>query len=305
MYKFALLIAMLLLILAIAGCPQGEDTTDTGGSDTTADATGGDGGEDAAPAGDLVARGREIYTGTDYSNTGLTCAHCHAISPTAEQDQIFIAHSGYGAASRGAWKITSQAQLDAGKGYADTVVDAANVCVKAAYMDHGDELIAGHDAEALEAFLESISVEDQPFIIAKASSLPAPGLTPDKANGKLVYEQSCKNCHDAGIDGLPLLVDASEWLNAAQVMAKVRKLKGNWYNDFEGVDYMNMDEMAGGDDEIVNPCNPCGDGHDEHEEHEEHEEHGVFKEGAMPYYGTDILSDQQVVDVAYYVSEDM
>lgn len=308
-----LLFCCLLLMAVFAGCPQGDEPADGADGDTAAREMD-DGGEPMETPEEVIARdesstpedrGRNIYMGLDYSNTGLTCAHCHATMPQDEQNRIFIAHSGYGAARRGAWKITSQEQLAAGKGNAETLIDAANVCVKAPYMDHGEQLIEGEDAAALQAYMESIAVDDEPFVIAKADSPPPPGLTPDKENGKLVYNQSCMHCHDAGIDGLPKLVDASEWLNPLQVMAKIRKLPGDWYNDYEGVDYMNMDLQSAGGDEVVNPCNPCGDGEDEQEAHEEHEEHGVFKEGAMPFYGTDILTDQQVVDVAHYVAEEM
>jgi cytochrome c5 len=308
-----MLAALLVLALVVAGCPKSQQSG-TGGGNETAAAPETTLPEEVAQdeASTPVDRGRAIYFGTDYSSTGLTCAHCHAVSPDDEQGRIFIAHSGYGAARRGAWKITTQAQLDAGQGFAKTVVDAANVCVKAPYMDHGDKLIEGSDADALTAFLDSIAQDDKPFIIARAKELPPPGLTPNMANGERIFEQSCSHCHDAGIEGLPDLDDAHTWLNPVQIMAKVRKLTPRWYEDYKNMDYANMEQMPGGDDEVVNPCNPCGTGVDEDEEHKggesgEAEEGGdeerVFKENAMPYYGTDILSDQDVVDVAFYLIE--
>lgn len=308
-----MLVALIALALVVAGCPKGQQAGN-GTGDQTAAVPATPPSEEAPPggAGSPVDRGREIYTGTDYSNTGLTCANCHALSPDDEKDRIFIAHSGYGAARRGAWKITTQAQLDAGQGFAKTVVDAANVCVKAPYMDHGDKLIEGDDAVALTAFLDSIAQDDKPFIIARAKALPPPGMTPDMENGKRIFEESCEHCHDSGIKGLPDLDDAYTWLNPVQVMAKIRKLTPNWYNDYQNTDYMNMEQTPdSSDDEVVNPCgdNPCGTGVDDEGEQEGNEpgegeeEDNVFKKNAMPYYGTDILSDQDVVDVAYYVTK--
>lgn len=310
-----MLVALIALALVVAGCPKGQQGGNANGDETAGVPATPPPEEEAPPdAGSPVDRGREIYVGTDYSNTGLTCANCHALSPDDEKNRIFIAHSGYGAARRGAWKITSQKQLDAGQGFAKTVIDAANVCVKAPYMDHGEKLIEGDDAVALNAFLDSIAQDDKPFIIAKAKALPPPGMTPDMENGKRIFEESCEHCHDSGIKGLPELDDAYTWLNPLQVMAKVRKLTPDWYSDYEGVDYEHMDAQAPPEEEAVNPCgdnpcNPCGTSADDEGEQEGNEpgegeeEDNVFKKNAMPFYGTDILSDQDVVDVAYYVTK--
>lgn len=294
-----LLAALILMTLIVAGCPRGDDADDAEPGvepEVDADAT-------------AVDRGRAIFVGTDYSATGLTCAHCHAIMPQDEQNRIFIAHNAYGAAQRGAWWIKTQEQLDAKKGEAETLVDAANVCVAADYLAHGDELIDGEDAEALLAFYESIAQADEPFLIAKASGLPAPGLTPDKVNGKRIYDQSCSHCHAAGIEGLPELAGLAEWMevNPVQIMAKIRGLDGDWYDDFAGMDYAKMDAAAGSpEDKVVTPdgAEDAEEGEAGHAEHDE-DEHGVFEEGAMPFYTTDILSDQYVVDVAYYIVEDL
>jgi cytochrome c len=274
---------------------------------------------------ELVARGDAIYHGTDYSSTGLTCAHCHASSVEQEAGQKFIAHTAYGAATRGAWKITTQAQLDAKAGYAKSLAEAANACISAPYMNHKEKL-STDDALAMEAYLKSISKADAwdsaAFIIARSTMLPAAGLKPDKANGKLIYEQSCEKCHDAGIPGLEELHGAKDWLKPVQIMAKIRKLD-NWYEGYEGKDYASAADMrllaflrSMGVNPVMaqdNPCsNPCaGTAEEQHAEgeadghHEEGEEDEVFPEGAMPFYGTDILSDQEVVDVAFYVAEEV
>lgn len=332
MKSVAALAALLAAATAISGCPGGGKQDATSASAPSARATAPDSAPEAQPtaAADPVERGKAIYTGTDYSNTGLTCAHCHAASAAEEEGRIFIAHSGYGAATRGAWKITSQEQLDAKKGFAATLVEAANACVGAPYMNHKEKLIEGEDAAALLAYLESISdpaaKDGAAFIIAKAKALPAGGLTPDKENGKRIYEQSCEHCHDAGIEGLEELHGAKDWLNPVQVMAKVRKLDG-WYENYETAKYAQGPRRPAAETRFAglyralglstalaeeNPCgeNPCGEaheGHDHegHEHHEEGEEHDVFPEGAMPFFGTDILSDQDVVDVAFYVAEEV
>jgi hypothetical protein len=105
------LVALLLLVVAVAGCPKGEPGGDETGAappeqGMTADAS-------------RVDRGRAIFVGTEYSSTGLSCAHCHALMPQDEQNRIFIAHSAYGAAQRGAWWVKAR-QLHAGRGDAVT-----------------------------------------------------------------------------------------------------------------------------------------------------------------------------------------
>lgn len=289
-------VMVLLLVFTITGCPKG------GGTDSPPqEPTGTETGDEPATASsalDLAARGKEIFEGYDYSNTSLSCADCHAASKAQEQDKIFIAHSAYGAARRGAWKITKEEQLAINRGFAPDVIAAANVCVKASYMNHGDEPIEGDDAEALNAYLESIAVDDEPFIIAKATSLPQAGLTPDLENGKRIFEMSCAKCHDAGKEGIIDLDDANEWLNEVQLMAKIRKLRGDWYADYEGMTYASLAENPC----AANPCNPCGESEAADEGYEEQEdEHGMFEENAMPFFATDILSDQDVVDVAFYI----
>lgn len=335
MKTVAALAALLLAATAISGCPggggKGAATQSSSPPPAARDTAGTSAPADSAPSAgtDPVARGQAIYAGTEYSNTGLSCAHCHAASAAEAEGRIFIAHSGYGAATRGAWKITSQAQLDAKKGFAATLVDAANACVGAPYMNHKEKLIEGADAAALTAYLESISdpaaKDGQAFIIARAKSLPVSGLKPDKAHGQQIYEQSCKHCHDAGIKGLEELEGAKDWLNPVQVMAKVRKLDG-WYDNNKDAKYASLNHGRGSQLAALyralgvnsalaeeNPCgNPCG-GSGEAAEHEQGEGHAegedgeddIFPEGAMPFFGTDILSDQDVVDVAFYVAEEL
>lgn len=334
MYK-ALTAFMLFGLLMLTACPGGSggesgDSGNATGDDSTtvADATDMmDEAADAVESGadmveaviDPVERGREIYYGTDYSNTGLTCAHCHAASPEEEANGKLIAHTGYGAMPRGSWKHTSQEMLDAGEGRAATIVDAANACVKAAYMDHGEQLIEGTDGEALTAFMESIADETawdaEPFVIEVNRSMPVGGLTPDMENGERIYENTCEGCHEAGIDGLVDLHGLGEWMNTMQLMAKIRKLD-DWYGAYENAEYAtlpshNLDRavawMLGSTVAHAQEGNPCGDnpcGDHSHESHEGHD-HGdsPFSEDAMPFFASDILSDQDVVDVAHYIIE--
>jgi mono/diheme cytochrome c family protein len=199
-------------------------------------------------------------------------------------------------------------------------------------MNNKGHKLSPEDGAAMEAYLKSISRSDAkdaaPFVIARTDKLPAPGLKPDKAAGKLLYEQSCKHCHDAGIEGLESLAGAKDWLTPVQVMAKVRKLDG-WYEKYEGQKYAVASGSASaqtlaelrralgitvvhaqetGHDEAAEHSE-AGEHHEEaeHDEEGEHHEEGeeLFPEGSMPFYGTDILSDQQVVDVSFFVAEDM
>jgi len=306
-------IVLMSVLFTVASCPKSDSGTEVPSSTSTPPKV-----QTPVPepvALDPVGRGNEIYFGTDYSNTGLTCAHCHAPSAADDANRIYIAHSCYGAVPRGAWKITSQEQLVAGKGNVATIVDAANICVKAAYMAHGEQLIEGDDAESLNAYLASIADPMAPdakaFVIETSRSVPAAGLSPDVAHGQEIYSQSCSHCHGAGIEGMPELTGASEWLNPLQVMAKIRKVKGDWFNDYADQEYASApawqerllalmavaiahaQENPCGE----NPCaeNPCG-------EEPEPEADEVFAKGAMPFYASDILSDQDVVDVAHYVA---
>jgi mono/diheme cytochrome c family protein len=284
---------------------------------------------DRAVVQDPLSRGKMIFSGAEFSATGLSCANCHAASASAEQGRIFIAHSAYGAVARGAWWITTQAEFDAKLGQAATLVDAANKCVSAPYMG-GKKLIQGDDAKALEAFYQSISdpaaKDSAPLIQTPPKALPPKGLKPDKANGKRVYEESCSHCHGM-VKGIVDLTDANTWLNEVQVMAKLRHLP-DWEKSnkdakyaYHAWPYMRLAQTfgltpafaqapgaggkppAGAAPPAAGTTPPAGasadtaagDGGDGR----------IFPENAMPYFATDILSDQDVVDVAFYVIKDL
>ena len=339
MMNKALIASLVLGLLMLCGCPGGGggDNADSGGSsggtsssDTNTSDSSGDSGtaadtDGSADAGgalsgtELVARGEAIFRGTEYSNTGLTCAHCHAASPDDEKEARLIAHTAYGAAPRGSRKHVDQASLDAGAGKAGTLLEASNFCVGAPYMAHKEQLIEGSDGEALTAYLESIADETAwdaaPFVLDINRSMPVAGLTPNMENGERIYEHSCERCHEGDIEGLEELHGASEWLNPMQIMAKIRKQK-DWYGAYEdavnsaAVPSHDLDRavawMLGIDTAWAQDENPCG----EHEEHhdeggEHHDEDSVFEENAMPHYASDILSDQDVVDVAHYIAENV
>ncbi len=330
------LVTIVVIALLLSSCPGGgADTGKTPGKSPGASNAG------AKPTGtqatgtppvktadaDPIQRGYDIFHTTEYSNTSLVCANCHANSERTDEERVYIASSGYGAASRGAWKISSQKQLDAGEGHVKSLIDAANICVKAPYLNHAEQLIEGSDADALIAYLESIAKDDEPFVIGRTKKMPVGGLLNDEENGRRIYSIGCKNCHDVGLEDVPELAGASDWLNALQVMAKVRKVGIDYYGDWVDMDYANYavgEEIpVSGQAGRANPCgenpcgdNPCGEGHD-HDAHGEgpdegqddgndaghDDDHGMFAEGAMPFYSTRILSDQDVVDVAYFISE--
>lgn len=306
--------------LLLTACPGGDggrsETADTQGSSgqqpsQLADTASQPATKQVSPAdADPVERGRQIFHGTDYSRTGMSCNMCHATSPGQLADTIFIASTAFGAAPRGAWKISSEQQLAAGQGNAPTLADAANVCITAPYMNN-DGKLSDADREAVIAYFESIAVPDAPdagpFILATSRSLPESGLVPDYENGGRIYEMSCERCHDSGLS-IPSLHGASDWLTPIQVMAKVRKIEGDWYNDFEGQSYAAASPVArrmallgiSTAHAAENPCagNPCAE-----MQAGGTVPQGEFPKDAMPFYAPRILSDQDVVDVAHYIAE--
>jgi cytochrome c len=281
---------------------------------------------------DPIQRGKIIFAGTEYSGTGLTCVHCHAVSASMDIDRLYIAHSAYGAAARGAWWIMDQAQFDAKQGAAATLADAANKCISAPYMQ-GKQPLNPEDAKAIEAFYASISdpaaKDSAPFIHAAPTALPPAGLKPDKVNGKRIFDKGCCACHGL-INGVPDLHGAKDWLNTVQVMAKVRALPdweagnkdakyalNNWpfmrlaralgltpafaqepgagtQPPAEGNPPAAGAPPAAGGEAGAAPAAEAGA-----------QEDRVFPENSMPYFAQDILSDQDVVDVAFYVTEDI
>ena len=323
MSKFTITVVVFALLLT--ACPGGgsdsgkQATTSPGASNTGGKQTGSPATQTApvkTADADPIQRGYEIFHTTEYSNTSLACVNCHADSERSGTERVFIASSGHGAFSRGAWKITSQAQLEAGAGHADTLIDAANICVVAPYLNHAEQLIEGSDAESLLAYLESIATADEAFVIERPKQMPVGGLLNDDVNGYQIYHNSCRNCHDADLKDVPELVGVSDWLNALQLMAKIRKIGDDYYGDWEGMDYSDYAEgeeiPVSGLASSANPCsdNPCGDGHDHSAHGAGPDSHGaapdrMFAEGAMPYYSTRILSDQDVVDVAYFLAKQL
>jgi mono/diheme cytochrome c family protein len=210
-----------------------------------------------------------VYFGTDYSGTGLTCAHCHASAPHDADMRLYIAHTAYGAAVRGAWWVRDAEQLKTGQGDAPTLSAAAQRCIDATYMNVKPRPLSPADSAALEAYLHHIAndaaPDSKPFVRALARAVPSAALRPDKGNGKGIYLNSCTLCHGVGLAGIPQLNKLKTRLTPQQVMAKVRGLGDAPASDTEG----------------------------------------GFAAGGMPAYSTDILSDQQVTDVAYYICEDL
>jgi mono/diheme cytochrome c family protein len=271
-----------------------------------------------------IARGQEIFTGTAYSKTGLTCAMCHSMSPTMDEGKIYIASNAYTAARRGTWRVKSQAAQAAGTDGVNDLIEAVNMCVTAPYMNNGEKLTP-EDANAIQTFLKSIDtkVEGGDKLVPALDNYPMPaaGLTPDREHGKVIYETSCKFCHDNGIKDLPSLAGAKDWLTPIQVMAKVRKVQGDWFNDYKTQTYACANplarqlallgisvayaEEAGATPPPSAAAPPAGEpgaappaeataGTDE-----------IFPENAMPGYPPEILTDQDVVDVAFYVAEEL
>jgi len=285
----------------------------------------------APPAPVDTAQGEAIFTGTDYSKTGLTCATCHSAAKADEVDHLFVAHSAYGMSGRGAWWIMTPEELAAKKGEAATLGDAANRCIAAGYMASADKPLSPADAEALKAYLAKIydaqAKDTAPFLIAKALSVPPGGLTADKTNGQRIYDNSCSHCHGV-VDGVPRLEEKKFELNVVQIMAKVRGL-ADWETGYKTANYAVGHEPAGGHvawllrgmrayaqqgappeatPPAANP--PAGGGAapggaGATGAPPEAPQGFQFAENSMPWYATDILSDQDVVDVAFYIFQDL
>lgn len=312
-----LLITFSALALLITACPKQTTTPPSAAPSAPPPATA----SQAPPMlseSELVARGQEIFTGKEYSATGLTCAMCHSLAPSMDEGKIYIASTAYGAAGRGAWRVHGEDQLAAGTGDAPTLEEAAALCVSAPYMNSPQPLSA-EDGQALAAFYKSIGVPEArdgaAFLSAENYPMPAAGLTPDREHGRVIYETSCRFCHDNGIEGLPGLVGAKDWLKPIQVMAKVRKAEGDWYNGFKDQTYAGADPLArqlallgispayAQEAEAEPPAGGMEPGAEPAGEAEEEDE--AFPENAMPGYAPAILTDQDVVDVAFYVAEEM
>lgn len=284
---------------------------------------------DRAVVQDPVQRGKMIFAGTEYSSTGLTCIHCHSVSAAMEADRLFIAHSAYGAQARGAWWIMDQAQFDAKQGEAATLAEAANKCISAPYMQ-GQQPLSAEDAKALEAFYASIADpaarDSAPFIHAKPPALPPAGLKPDKVNGKRIFDNGCSACHGV-IKDIPDLRTVKSGLNTVQLMAKLRG-RPDWETaNAEAVYTMRhwpfmrlarafglapayaQEPGAGAPPAAAAPpatgAQPGAEAGAAAGAEAGAAGSGIFPENAMPYFAADILSDQDVVDVAFYVKEDI
>ncbi len=290
---------------------------------------------DRAVLQDPVQKGKMIFAGTEYSTTGLTCVHCHSVSAAMDIDRLYIAHSAYGAAARGAWWIKDQAQFDAKQGEALTLADAANKCISAPYM-RGKQPLSPEDAEAVEAFFQSIAdpaaKDSAPFIHAAPTAPLTAGLKPDKVNGKRIFEKSCSACHGA-VNGVPDMQALKAELNPMQFMAKLRRLP-DWEEANKDAKYVMhhwpfmrvaqafgltpayAQEPGSGEPPAAEAppaagAPPAADAAPEAAAGAEAgaeapaEDGRLFPENSMPIFAPDILSDQDVVDVAFYISEDL
>ncbi len=273
--------------------------------------------EQSAP--ELIARGQELFTGTQQSKTGLACAACHSLSPMMDEGKIYIARDAYTMTRRGVWRATSAEQASAGAGEAATLKDAVALCVSAPYY-HNTAGLPAEDLAALEAFIKTLDKPElaaAPVISQAHYAMPAAGLAPDRAHGKEIYATSCKFCHDNAVRGIESLAGATDWLTPIQVMAKVRKVEGDWYNDYKSQTYACADPLArqlallgisaayaqeaGAAPPEVNPHT----GQPVAAEEEQIPADELFPQNAMPGYAPEILSDQDVVDVAFYVVEEL
>jgi len=274
---------------------------------------------ETAPPVDPIARGKELFSTAAYSATGITCANCHAANTADLTGRIYIAHSALGMAPRGAWWISDDAQLKAMLGSSPTLADAALVCIAGPYMNYKLAVPPG-DKDALAAYLNSIAdpaaKDAKPFIVQTNYAMPPGGLTPNVENGKRVFESSCKYCHGAVLD-LSTLKGAGGIWNPLQIMGKVRKAKGNWFNDHKGKIYGAAGEpasqrlarlfgmqpaLAQGESGVEPPENitPAqGQGGEGVED--ANPETLKFPKDGMPGFAPDLLTDQEVVDVAHYV----
>lgn len=323
------ILAIAVLLLLATACPK-TDNTAPGGTSASAPPPGAP--PDAAPGDsphampdsgnkeqELIARGQELFTDYVVTKTGLTCANCHSISPMMDEGKIYIARNAYTMTRRGIWRANSEEQIASGMGEAASLGGAITMCVTAPYYNNTAGLPAD-DLAALTAFINTLDkpeLEAAPIISKASYPMPAAGLTPDREHGKEIYETSCKFCHDNAVRGIESLAGAKDWLTPIQVMAKVRKAEGDWYNDYKGQAYACIDPLArqlallginvAHAQELDNPhgiVNPHGDP-DGAAAEPAMDESELFPMNAMPGYAPEILSDQDVVDVAFYVAEEL
>jgi hypothetical protein len=262
---------------------------------------------------DPAERGKAIFTTAEYSATGLTCATCHA-QKSQEPGRIYPAHSACGMTARGTWWIKTPAQFTEKRGEAATLSDAANRCIKAPYMK-GENKLSREDAAALEEFLGSIAdpgaKDGKPFLIQKALAPPVGGLKAGKENGVRIYEQACLLCHGT-FGNIPDLKAIGAEFNPVQVMAKVRGI-ADWETKYKDAQYALAPRQPGGgwlawtglslayaSEATPAPSAAPATG-SAGAEAPSGDPAGSFAENSMPWYALDILSDQDVVDVSFYI----
>lgn len=344
MHKPALLITLLALALAaFSACPKRAPDASTAppgglapgtpvaaedGSAAADGAAAGDGGlvepprnaKDAVPAkggaDDPRARGEQLFTQPILSTTGLSCADCHSLEPKPAPGRIYIAHSLHDVALRRAWWVPDAAAQQAFSGGAASLEDAIVHCVTAPYLNYR-AVIDQHELATLSLYLRSqldpSSTGGKPRVTQQSWPLPKPGLKPDLANGARIYREACLNCHGK-YEGIEKLEGAKDWLTPLQIMAKLRKAPGDWYNDNKGKTYARAHRpltarllaLAGIESAAAQDGGGSSGGGQETapgvEGAAQAGEEEIFPEGAMPGFAPDILSDQDVVDVAHYVA---
>jgi hypothetical protein len=147
----------------------------------------------------------------------------------------------------------------------------------------------------------SIAQPDEPFVIAKASGLPTPGLTPDKANVKRIYDQSCAHCHAlAGIEEVcPGLAGLAE-MDGRQPGAGDGRSAG-WtatgLTTSSAWTTEQLDAQTDGEDVVVNPEATAADAeaaakHERNTRRKGMRSTGVFKEAQCRSTRLDVLSDR-------------
>jgi mono/diheme cytochrome c family protein len=167
----------------------------------------------------LIDLGMSMFRNRDFGKSGIACADCHAeyADSLNLQNRIYAGHSILGAARRSAtWN-----EKFSGDDIRRTAAGAAKCAL--VYQQRGADYVsalASSEADALLAYIEFISVGDEPRKL-KWTALTYPGDTllsveqlqdvidkinqrPGSAdNGLSLYRRACANCHDRGIGTPP------------------------------------------------------------------------------------------------------
>lgn len=179
----------------------------------------------SAKNGDIVD-GKQLFWSTDWSATGLTCAHCHADFNEKKDpdDRLRPGHSLYNGGFRAEWQTWDGRKIQ-------TLKKAVEMCIVrwivAREGEEEDKLPAKHHLRKVLAYLRSddLSPEKKSRAIEpmRTNKLPSDQLLElgDLNLGMPIFRRSCSHCHlDDGSGPAPSLI--RNGYSRYQIAKKVR-----------------------------------------------------------------------------------